>query len=246
MIKLENISKQFDNTVVLKNVNIEFEPEKTYAIIGSSGAGKSTLLRCINLLEKPSTGNVIVDGVNIIKDKEYLSTIREKIGMVFQNFNLFAHMSAKKNVMFALLKVKKMTSEEAEKEAVQQLTNVGLAHRLDNYPHQLSGGEKQRVAIARALAMHPKAMLFDEPTSALDPEMTQEVLKVIKALNHTGKTNIIVTHEIKFAQEVADIIVFMNNAEILEVTNTMDFFVQPKTERARELLSNLTLTTVSA
>ncbi len=239
MIKLENISKQFDNTVVLKNVNIEFEPEKTYAIIGSSGAGKSTLLRCINLLEKPSTGNVIVDGVNIIKDKEHLSTIREKIGMVFQNFNLFAHMSAKKNVMFALLKVKKMTSEEAEKEAVQQLTNVGLAHRLDNYPHQLSGGEKQRVAIARALAMHPKAMLFDEPTSALDPEMTQEVLKVIKALNHTGMTNIIVTHEIKFAQEVADIIVFMNNAEILEVTNTMDFFVQPKTERAREFLSNM-------
>ena len=239
MIKLENISKQFDNTVVLKNVNIEFEPEKTYAIIGSSGAGKSTLLRCINLLEKPSTGNVIVDGVNIIKDKEHLSTIREKIGMVFQNFNLFAHMSAKKNVMFALLKVKKMTSEEAEKEAVQQLTNVGLAHRLDNYPHQLSGGEKQRVAIARALAMHPKAMLFDEPTSALDPEMTQEVLKVIKALNHTGMTNIIVTHEIKFAQEVADIIVFMNNAEILEVTNTMDFFVQPKSERAREFLSNM-------
>lgn len=239
MIKLENISKQFDNTVVLKNVNIEFEPEKTYAIIGSSGAGKSTLLRCINLLEKPSTGNVIVDGVNIIKDKEHLSTIREKIGMVFQNFNLFAHMSAKKNVMFALLKVKKMTSEEAEKEAVQQLTNVGLAHRLDNYPHQLSGGEKQRVAIARALAMHPKAMLFDEPTSALDPEMTQEVLKVIKALNHTGMTNIIVTHEIKFAQEVADIIVFMNNAEILEVTNTKDFFVQPKTERAREFLSNM-------
>ena len=239
MIKLENISKQFDNTVVLKNVNIEFEPEKTYAIIGSSGAGKSTLLRCINLLEKPSTGNVIVDGVNIIKDKEYLSTIREKIGMVFQNFNLFAHMSAKKNVMFALLKVKKMTVEEAEQEAVQQLTHVGLAHRLDNYPHQLSGGEKQRVAIARALAMHPKAMLFDEPTSALDPEMTQEVLKVIKALNHTGMTNIIVTHEIKFAQEVADIIVFMNNAEILEVTNTMDFFVQPKTERAREFLSNM-------
>lgn len=239
MIKLENISKQFDNTVVLKNVNIEFEPEKTYAIIGSSGAGKSTLLRCINLLEKPSTGNVIVDGVNIIKDKEHLSTIREKIGMVFQNFNLFAHMSAKKNVMFALLKVKKMTFEEAEKEAVQQLNNVGLAHRLDNYPHQLSGGEKQRVAIARALAMHPKAMLFDEPTSALDPEMTQEVLKVIKALNHTGMTNIIVTHEIKFAQEVADIIVFMNNAEILEVTNTKDFFVQPKTERAREFLSNM-------
>lgn len=239
MIKLENVSKKFNDTIVLKNVNIEFEPEKTYAIIGSSGAGKSTLLRCINLLEKPSTGKVIVDGIDLIKDKAQLNTVREKIGMVFQNFNLFAHMSAKKNVMFALLKVKKMSQEEAEKEAIEQLTNVGLAHRLDNYPHQLSGGEKQRVAIARALAMHPKAILFDEPTSALDPEMTQEVLKVIKALNHTGMTNIIVTHEIKFAQEVADIIIFMNNAEILEVTNTKDFFEKPKTDRAKEFLSNM-------
>lgn len=239
MIKLENISKKFNNTVVLKNVNVEFEPEKTYAIIGSSGAGKSTLLRCINLLEKPTTGKVIVDGVDLINDKALLNPIREKIGMVFQNFNLFAHMSAKKNVMFALLKVKKMNKEDAENEAVKQLTNVGLAHRLDNYPHQLSGGEKQRVAIARALAMHPKAILFDEPTSALDPEMTQEVLKVIKSLNHTGMTNIIVTHEIKFAQEVADVIIFMNNAEILEVTNTKEFFENPKTDRAKEFLSNM-------
>lgn len=239
MIKLENVSKKFDNTVVLKNVNVEFEPEKTYAIIGSSGAGKSTLLRCINLLEKPTTGKVVIDGVDLTNDKTLLNPIREKIGMVFQNFNLFAHMSAKKNVMFALLKVKKMSKVDAEEEAVKQLTNVGLAHRLDNYPHQLSGGEKQRVAIARALAMHPKAILFDEPTSALDPEMTQEVLKVIKSLNHTGMTNIIVTHEIKFAQEVADIIIFMNNAEILEVTNTKDFFTNPKTERAKEFLSNM-------
>jgi polar amino acid transport system ATP-binding protein len=239
MIKLENISKKFNETVVLKDINIEFEPEKTYAIIGSSGAGKSTLLRCINLLEKPTTGKVIVDGIDLIKDKTLLNPIREKIGMVFQNFNLFAHMSAKKNVMFALLKVKKMKLAEAEAEAIMQLTNVGLAQRLDNYPHQLSGGEKQRVAIARALAMHPKTILFDEPTSALDPEMTQEVLKVIKSLNHTGMTNIIVTHEIKFAQEVADVIVFMNNAEILEVSNTKEFFEKPKTERAKEFLSNM-------
>lgn len=239
MIKLENISKKFNETVVLKNINIEFEPEKTYAIIGSSGAGKSTLLRCINLLEKPSTGKVIVDGVDLIKDKTLLNPIREKIGMVFQNFNLFAHMTAKKNVMFALIKVKKMKLDEAEAEAIKQLTNVGLAQRLDNYPHQLSGGEKQRVAIARALAMHPKTILFDEPTSALDPEMTQEVLKVIKSLNHTGMTNIIVTHEIKFAQEVADVIIFMNNAEILEVSNTKEFFEKPKTERAKEFLSNM-------
>jgi len=239
MIKLENISKKFNETVVLKDINIEFEPEKTYAIIGSSGAGKSTLLRCINLLEKPTTGKVIVDGVDLIKDKTLLNPIREKIGMVFQNFNLFAHMSAKKNVMFALIKVKKMKIAEAEAEAIMQLTNVGLAQRLDNYPHQLSGGEKQRVAIARALAMHPKTILFDEPTSALDPEMTQEVLKVIKSLNHTGMTNIIVTHEIKFAQEVADVIIFMNNAEILEVSNTKEFFEKPKTERAKEFLSNM-------
>lgn len=239
MIKLENVSKKFKDTVVLKDVNIEFDPEKTYAIIGSSGAGKSTLLRCINLLEIPTTGSVIIDDIDITKEKALLNPVREKIGMVFQNFNLFAHMSAKNNVMFALIKVKKMSNEEAEAEAVKQLTNVGLAHRLDNYPHQLSGGEKQRVAIARALAMHPKAMLFDEPTSALDPEMTQEVLKVIKSLNHTGMTNIIVTHEIKFAQEVADVIIFMNNAEILEVTNTKEFFEKPKTERAKEFLSNM-------
>jgi polar amino acid transport system ATP-binding protein len=239
MIKLENISKKFKETVVLKDINIEFEPEMTYAIIGSSGAGKSTLLRCINLLEKPTTGKVIVDGIDLIKDKTLLNPIREKIGMVFQNFNLFAHMSAKMNVMFALIKVKKMKLEDAEAEAIMQLTNVGLAQRLDNYPHQLSGGEKQRVAIARALAMHPKIILFDEPTSALDPEMTQEVLKVIKSLNHTGMTNIIVTHEIKFAQEVADVIIFMNNAEILEVSNTKEFFEKPKTERAKEFLSNM-------
>ncbi len=239
MIKLENVSKQFGSTSVLSNINIEFLPEKTYAIIGSSGAGKSTLLRCINLLEKPSTGSVYVDGIDLLKDKASLTKIRERIGMVFQNFNLFAHMRAIDNVSFALIKVKHYSKEDANIEAKKQLEAVGLGHRLNNYPHQLSGGEKQRVAIARALAMHPEAMLFDEPTSALDPEMTQEVLKVIKGLNHTGMTNIIVTHEIKFAQEVADYIVYMNNAEILEVTNTQEFFKKPKTQRAQEFLSNM-------
>ena len=239
MINLVDVSKQFQKTVVLKNVTIEFEPEKTYAIIGSSGAGKSTLLRCINLLEIPTTGSVIVDGVDLVKDKAKLPQVREKIGMVFQNFNLFAHMTALKNVTFALIKVKKMSETEAKEQAIKYLTEVGLQHRLDNYPHQLSGGEKQRVAIARALAMKPTAMLFDEPTSALDPEMTQEVLKVIKKLNHIGMTNIIVTHEIKFAQEVADYIIFMDNAEILEVTPTPIFFTNPKTKRAAEFLSNM-------
>jgi len=196
MIKLENVSKKFHDTVVLKNVNIEFEPEKTYAIIGSSGAGKSTLLRCINLLEKPSTGKVIVDGVDLTKDKAQLNPIREKIGMVFQNFNLFAHMSAKKNVMFALLKVKKMSQEEAEIEAVKQLTNVGLAHRLDNYPHQLSGGEKQRVAIARALIAEPKIIFADEPTGNLDGQTAAEIEQLLFDLNkELGTTLILVTHD---------------------------------------------------
>lgn len=239
MIKLVNISKKYGNTTVLSNINIEFVPEKTYAIIGSSGAGKSTLLRCINLLEKPTTGSVIIDEVDLIQDKAHLTKIRERIGMVFQNFNLFAHMRAIDNVSFALIKVKKYTQDQAHDEAKKQLEAVGLGHRLNNYPHQLSGGEKQRVAIARALAMHPETILFDEPTSALDPEMTQEVLKVIKGLNHTGMTNIIVTHEIKFAQEVADYIIYMNNAEILEITDTQEFFKKPKTLRAQEFLSNM-------
>ncbi len=239
MIKLINVSKKFKDTVVLKNVSIEFEPEKTYAIIGSSGAGKSTLLRCINLLEIPTSGSVIIDNIDLVKEKAKLNTVREKIGMVFQNFNLFAHMTALQNVKFALVKVKKFTDEEAESQAIKYLTEVGLQNRLNNYPHQLSGGEKQRVAIARALAMKPIAMLFDEPTSALDPEMTQEVLKVIKKLNHIGMTNIIVTHEIKFAQEVADTIIFMDNAEILEVTPSQQFFNQPKSQRAAEFLSNM-------
>ncbi len=239
MIKLIDVSKDFKHITVLKNITIEFEAEKTYAIIGSSGAGKSTLLRCINLLEIPTTGSVLVDEVNLMKGKQKLNRVREKIGMVFQNFNLFAHMNALENVMFALVKVKQLKVTEARAQAIKYLTEVGLQHRLNNYPHQLSGGEKQRVAIARALAMKPSVMLFDEPTSALDPEMTQEVLKVIKQLNHIGMTNIIVTHEIKFAQEVADYIIFMDNAEILEVTPAHTFFTHPKSLRAIEFLSNM-------
>lgn len=239
MIKLVNVSKKFGDVTVLQNINIEFDENKTYAIIGSSGAGKSTLLRCINLLETPTDGEVWIDGVNLMTEKTQLTLIRERIGMVFQNFNLFAHMKAIDNVAFALIKVKNMKKDEAHLEAIQQLENVGLGHRLYNYPHQLSGGEQQRVAIARALAMHPEALLFDEPTSALDPEMTQEVLKVIKDLTHTGMTNIIVTHEIKFAQEVSDYIVYMNDTEILEVTESKQFFNKPQTKRAEEFLANM-------
>lgn len=239
MIKLTDISKSFKEISVLRNVNVTFEDQKTYAIIGSSGAGKSTLLRCINLLETPTTGEVIYNETNLIKNPKEMNRIREKLGMVFQSFNLFAHMSALNNVTFALRKVKKLSKEEADKIAVLQLTKVGLQDRLNNYPHQLSGGEKQRVAIARALAMDPEVMLFDEPTSALDPEMTQEVLKVMKNLNHTGMTIIIVTHEIKFAKEVSDVIIYMDQGEIVEVTASAEFFSQPKTERARAFLANM-------
>jgi len=239
MIKLTDISKSFKEISVLRNVNVTFEDQKTYAIIGSSGAGKSTLLRCINLLETPSTGEVIYNETNLIKNPKEMNRIREKLGMVFQSFNLFAHMSALNNVTFALRKVKKLSKEEADKIAIHQLTKVGLQDRLNNYPHQLSGGEKQRVAIARALAMDPEVMLFDEPTSALDPEMTQEVLKVMKNLNHTGMTIIIVTHEIKFAKEVSDVIIYMDQGEIVEVTASTEFFSQPKTERARAFLANM-------
>jgi len=239
MIKLTDISKSFKEISVLRNVNVTFEDKKTYAIIGSSGAGKSTLLRCINLLETPTTGEVIYNETNLIKNPKEMNRIREKLGMVFQSFNLFAHMSALNNVTFALRKVKKLNKEEADKIGIHQLTKVGLQDRLNNYPHQLSGGEKQRVAIARALAMDPEVMLFDEPTSALDPEMTQEVLKVMKNLNHTGMTIIIVTHEIKFAKEVSDVIIYMDQGEIVEVTASSEFFSQPKTERARAFLANM-------
>ncbi|MHC1736163.1 MAG: amino acid ABC transporter ATP-binding protein [Erysipelotrichaceae bacterium] len=239
MIKLVNVKKEFKGVTVLQNVNCTFENGKTYAIIGSSGAGKSTLLRCINYLEKPTEGEVWHDDVEMMSQQNRLHEIREKCGMVFQNFNLFAHMRALDNVMFALKKVKKLSDDEAKVVATQRLSDVGLAHRLQNYPHQLSGGEKQRVAIARALAMEPKVMLFDEPTSALDPEMTQEVLKVMKGLNHTGMTIIIVTHEINFAKEVADEIIYMDKSEILEITDTKTFFASPKSTRAKEFLANM-------
>jgi ABC-type polar amino acid transport system ATPase subunit len=239
MIRLENIKKDFKGTTVLQNVNVTFENGKTYAIIGSSGAGKSTLLRCINFLEKPTEGKVWHDALELTKNQDKLPLVREKCGMVFQSFNLFAHLRAVDNVAFALRKVKKMKDEEARAVAVEQLTRVGLQDRLRNYPHQLSGGEKQRVAIARALAMNPEVMLFDEPTSALDPEMTQEVLRVMKNLNHTGMTIIIVTHEINFAKEVADEIIYMDKSEILEQTDTKTFFSQPKSNRAKEFLANM-------
>lgn len=240
MIKVEHLYKDYSSDIkVLKDVNFTFEDGKTYAIIGSSGGGKSTFIRCLNMLEVPTSGTVMLDGIKVNDPKTDLTEVREKMGMVFQNFNLFEHMRAQKNVAYALMKVKKMSEAEANEKAIAMLEKVGLGHRVNSYPHQLSGGEKQRVAIARALAMEPEILLCDEPTSALDPEMTTEVLKVLKDLSHTGLTMIVVTHEMAFAREVADYILYMDQGQITECSTPEEFFTNAKTERARQFVANM-------
>lgn len=240
MIRVENLYKEYGSEVkVLFDINFTFEDAKTYAIIGSSGGGKSTFIRCLNLLEVPTSGSIYYNDIKINDTKTDLTKIREKVGMVFQNFNLFEHMIALDNVTYALKKVKKMKQVEAEEKGKALLEKVGLGHRINAYPHQMSGGEKQRCAIARALAMEPEVLLFDEPTSALDPEMTNEVLKVLQDLNHTGMTMIVVTHEMNFAKQVADYVIYMDQGNIVECTDAKEFFAQPKSERAREFLSNM-------
>lgn len=240
MIKVQNLYKEYSADVkVLFDVNFTFEDGKTYAIIGSSGGGKSTFIRCLNMLEVPTSGDIYYNDIKVNDPKTDLVKVREKVGMVFQNFNLFDHMKARDNVSYALKKVKKMSAAEADAKAVSLLEKVGLGHRIDSYPHQLSGGEKQRCAIARSLAMEPEVLLFDEPTSALDPEMTGEVLKVLQDLNHTGITMIIVTHEMNFAKKVADYVIYMDKGNIEECTSAKEFFEEPKTSRAKEFLSNM-------
>ncbi|MCI8541466.1 MAG: amino acid ABC transporter ATP-binding protein [Erysipelotrichaceae bacterium] len=240
MIKLEHVYKDYSETIkVLKDISFTFEDGKTYAIIGSSGGGKSTLIRCLNMLEVPTSGTITLDDVVVNDPKTDLTKVRQKMGMVFQNFNLFAHMDAKMNVAYALMKVKHMNKETAFTKAKEMLEKVGMGHRVDSYPHQLSGGEKQRVAIARALAMEPEILLCDEPTSALDPEMTSEVLKVLKDLSHTGLTMIVVTHEMAFAKEVADYILYMDQGQILECSTPEVFFNEAKSERARQFVANM-------
>lgn len=240
MIKVEHLFKNYSDTIkVLKDVSFTFEDGKTYAIIGSSGGGKSTFIRCLNMLEEPTSGTIMLDDVVVNDPSTDLTKVREKMGMVFQNFNLFEHMDVKKNVAYALMKVKGMDEKSAYAKAKELLGNVGLSHRVDSYPHQLSGGEKQRVAIARALAMEPEVLLCDEPTSALDPEMTTEVLKVLKGLSHTGLTMIVVTHEMNFAKEVADYILYMDKGQIVECSTPEEFFTNAKTERARQFISNM-------
>ena len=239
VIKVENLYKYFQNIKVINGISSQILSGEIVAIIGPSGSGKSTFLRCLNLLEMPSAGKIYFKGVEITDPKINIAKIRQNIGMVFQQFNLFPQMTALKNVMYALVKVKKLSPEVARQEAIHQLQKVGLADKIEVYPAQLSGGQKQRVAIARSLAMNPEIMLFDEPTSALDPEMIKEVLDVIKALTHTGMTMIIVTHEMGFAREVADRILFLDEGKVIEDSPPREFFIQPKQERARQFLEKI-------
>lgn len=236
VIDIQHLSKSFGTNEVLKDIDFEVNKGEVVCIIGSSGSGKSTLLRCINLLEKPSGGKVIYNGENILDDKHDIYEYRSKLGMVFQQFNLFNNHNVLSNCMVGQIKVLGRSKEEARKVAMKQLENVGMEQYITAKPRQLSGGQKQRVAIARALSMEPDVMLFDEPTSALDPEMVGEVLKVMKELAHTGLTMLIVTHEMGFAKEVADRVVFMNQGVIAEEGTPEQIFNNPKQERTREFL----------
>ena len=240
MIKINNLKKEFGKLEVLKNIDMSVNKSEIVAILGPSGSGKSTLLRCMNLLEKPTCGELIFDGKNILDKKCDINKVREDIGMVFQHFNLFNNLSVMDNITLALTKVKKMDKVSAEKIGEKLLDRVGLLDKKDVYPAQLSGGQKQRIAIARALAMKPKVMLFDEPTSALDPEMVNEVLDVMKELANEGITMIVVTHEIGFAREVASKVIFMDGGYIIEEGTPEDVFENTKQARTKEFLSKVT------
>jgi polar amino acid transport system ATP-binding protein len=237
MVEVKNISKSFGDLQVLKDVSYTFETGKTTVIIGSSGSGKSTLLRCINALETIDKGDIIVDGTSI---KEYKHTnLVQHVGMVFQQFNLFSNMNVLNNVMYSLIKVKKMDKTEAKEKAIKALKKVNVVDKIQNYPSTLSGGQKQRVAIARALVTDCDIMLFDEPTSALDPEMVNEVLDEIKKLSHTGLTNIIVTHEMGFAKEIADYVIYMDDGKIIESGSAKELFENPQKDRTKAFLNKI-------
>lgn len=236
MIRIENLYKRFGKLEVLKGIDINVEKGEIIAIIGPSGSGKSTFLRCINRLEEPTDGKIFIDGENILSKETNINKIREKVGMVFQHFNLFPHKNVIKNITLAPIKIKNYSVELAEKKADNLLNKVGLLDKKYSYPNQLSGGQKQRIAIARALAMEPEIMLFDEPTSALDPEMIKEVLDVMIELAREGMTMLIVTHEMGFAKNVATRILFMNDGKILEDETPEEFFNNPKHSRTKEFL----------
>jgi polar amino acid transport system ATP-binding protein len=236
-IRVRGLHKSFHHLEVLKGVDLDAREGEVICIIGPSGSGKSTFLRCINMLEKPTAGSVIVDGIELTAHHVNINKARRNIGMVFQQFNLFPHLTAKGNVMFAPVDLKILRKKEAEEKAAALLKRVGLEDKADAYPWQLSGGQKQRVAIARSLAMNPDVMLFDEPTSALDPEMIGEVLQVIKELADGGMTMLIVTHEMNFAREIADAVAFMEDGVILERGKPAEVFQNPREERTRRFLS---------
>lgn len=239
MIKVNNLHKSFGNLHILKGINEHIKPGEVVAIIGPSGSGKSTFLRCLNLLEEVTEGQIFVDDELINSPKADINLIRQKMGMVFQQFNLFPHMSVLKNLTLAPMKLQGKSKAEAEKQALELLDRVGLKDRANSYPNQLSGGQKQRVAIVRALCMNPEVMLFDEPTSALDPEMVGEVLEVMRELAKENMTMIVVTHEIAFAKEIASRVIFMADGQIEEEGTAAEFFENPKSERLKTFLAKV-------
>lgn len=237
MITVKNLHKSFHGTDVLKGINETIHKVEKVVVIGPSGSGKSTFLRCLNLLETPTEGEVWVEGNNITAPKTDIDKVRQKMGMVFQHFNLFPHLTVKKNITLAPTTLKLQTEEEAGENAMRLLKRIGLEEKADSYPNQLSGGQKQRIAIIRALAMNPDVMLFDEPTSALDPEMVGEVLELMKELAREGMTMVCVTHEMGFAREVATRVLFMDNGVITEQAPPEEFFAHPKNPRLQDFLA---------
>ncbi|MFF5396185.1 amino acid ABC transporter ATP-binding protein [Peribacillus butanolivorans] len=236
MIQVKGLVKSFGNLEVLKSIDADIHRKEVVCVIGPSGSGKSTFLRCLNLLEEPTSGKIWIKGTNIVDKKVDIDNVRQEVGMVFQQFNLFPHKTALENITLSLQKIKKYSKTEAAQKGMELLTKVGLYEKANVYPRNLSGGQQQRVAIARALAMEPEIMLFDEPTSALDPEMVGEVLQVMKDLANEGMTMVIVTHEMGFAREVADRILFMDGGYILEEGKPMELFSNSKQERTKEFL----------
>lgn len=239
VIRVVNLYKQFGDNVVLKDINEEIHDGEVVVVIGPSGSGKSTFLRCLNLLEIPTSGDIYVNDRNFMDENQDVNKLRENMGMVFQHFNLFPHKNVLENITIAPILVSNKSKEQAEREALELLERVGLENKKDDYPSSLSGGQKQRIAIVRALAMNPDVMLFDEPTSALDPEMVGEVLEVIKSLAEEGMTMVIVTHEMGFAKEVGDRILFMDDGIIVEQGSPTEVFDHPKEDRTKEFLAKV-------
>ena len=239
MISVKDLTKNFEGVDVLKGINIEINKGDVMCVIGPSGSGKSTFLRCLNLLEKPTSGQIIFEGDDLTSKKTDLNLHRQRMGMVFQQFNLFPHMTILKNLTCAPVMLKKFTKEQAEAKAMELLARVGLADRANSYPNQLSGGQKQRVAIVRALCMEPDVMLFDEPTSALDPEMVGEVLDVMRELASEGMTMVVVTHEMGFAREVSNRVIFLDDGNIAEEGTPAELFGNPKCERLQTFLAKV-------